>query len=223
MFTQIDPSLVLLVLLMAAAFAAVESISERRKRQQAIKDAERRVAIRQAIEDDRCHSYPASEVFEELKVMVVDTTEWVSNLTNRRLELELGADSAYVTKSPEQMTRDTFAVIYGHLDEHEFEKAVGAMAFILKAIADQVRRLRDRSTVFTVGNFLGQVCDGEFDIRLDRRRFTFASKSEAVWLLCDVFNDIREQLPALQRMDRRPDEPLSKRPRRGPKRRRRRS
>jgi hypothetical protein len=164
--------------------------------------AKRLAVIRRAIETDRCHLYPEAEAFGVLTEMVEETVLRIAHLTNRRLRAEHGVASAYVVKWPDTATREAFADINASLDVMSFEEAIGAMAFMLKTVADQVRRLRQRTLVFPVGVFLGNIRDGQFDVRLDRRRFTVASKSDAVRLLCDVFNDIREELPAIERMDK---------------------
>lgn len=195
---KFDPSIILVVFLGFALFQALDHgirdfCEARRKR--------RRAAVREAVEAGHYARVSEDDVFCELSEMLVELVVDISKLTNVRLRRENGKSSSLVVSAPEQQTRATMESIYVKLDALGYDAAVGAMAFMLKATADQVRRLRQRTLVFPVGVFLGYVCDGEFDIRLDRRQFTFESRRHAIWLLCDVFKEIRKEVEFARDMD----------------------
>ena len=135
------------------------------------------------------------EIFSELLEQFADMVGEIATLTNRRIRKEFpdfASDSLCFSRVQSSVA---MALIIAKLGELKGDAAVGAVAFMLKETAVQVRRLcQAQSFVFPSILYIATICKCEFDVRIGLRVFTFDVRRNAIMLLCELFREIRSEL-----------------------------
>lgn len=174
------------------------------------------VRARMALRSGQYSSVPEDDLFFVLSQLFEDLVVATAKLTNRRIASEQGSESSYVVTDVEHATRKSFGELLSALDLLEYDAAIGAFAFSLKATHRQLQALRAKAFIPPVRGFLAKVWDGFNEVRYERWRFAFDSRTSAIVLLCNVFRDLQELLDEVERLEL-PSKPPG-RGRRGPSR-----
>lgn len=167
------------------------------RREQA--ECNRNVAIRDAIKDGRYAEFPVRGVYNILAWMVADLGEEISVESNILLEDQNSKGCLGSSTMPRLNARKTFPEIFARMEGLSFETEIATFAFLLQAMARQVRALLQGKGYRSSGAYLALLCDVSDDVKNGVRKFEFASTSDAIGLLCGIYNGVQSELSQTRR------------------------